>query len=131
MEAKRVLNPRTNRYVTVGSSAYRRFAREQELPPKVQKGTKRKEPEPQEQEDEELEQAREELNKPAPKKKKLDKGVVKEVVKKSLRVVNQHQEKFDNAVDDQVEYNRLIKKYLTRELKKKKKKDDSSSDESD
>ena len=83
MEAKRVLNPRTNRYVTVGSSAYRRFAREQELPPKVQKGTKRKEPEPQEQEDEELEQAREELNKPAPKKKKLDKGVVKEVIKSS------------------------------------------------
>ena len=120
---KRILNPRTNRYVTIGSPSHRKLLREGVITPTTKTKTKvSDQPLPMLDSDSDLDDSMFER-----KQSKKDKPLKKEIVKKSVKLIKKNEDKFRKVKDSQSDTDRLLKKLLYKKLMK----DDSSDSDSD
>ena len=128
MDNDRVLNPKTSRYVTVGSSSHRRLMREGIL-----KHQTKEDPVKQPHRDREYESDSElDDDKFSRKQSNKDIPIKRELVKKSVKLIQKHEDKFKKVRGDQEDTDKLLKKLLYRKLIKNKTKIfDSSDSESD
>jgi len=121
----RILNPRTNRYVTIGSTSHRRLLRENEKQEmKEQKNKSIIEDSESDLDDtmfmRETTKKKVETKRPSKKEKPLK----KELIKKSVKLIKKNEDKFEKVKDSQHDTDRLLKKLLYKKLMR----DDSDSD---
>ena len=111
----RILNPRTNRYVTLGSPSYRKLVREGTICDEIEDNSKKRSKRYEYDQD---------------NSKTIPLAQKKEIIRKSVNVISKHEDKF-KKVKDQDECDKLLIKLLLKKVSKgerKSTKEDSSSD---
>lgn len=134
MSEERVLNPRTNRYVTVGSSAHRKLVRDSLVkePARVESMIPERRPVKKEttkqikQHGSEYSQGGSDFDDTQFSHEPSKREAKRELIKTSVKVIEQNQDKFKKIVGEQDKTDMLLKKLLYQKLTRKRRPSTSS-----